>query len=258
MRLISLQKGFGKEQLTQVPPEWNIVDLGSRLDETGGAFLDTAAVLQQLDLVVSSDTALVHLAGALAVPSWVLLPCARDWRWLLERSDNPWYPTLRLFRQRRWGDWDEVFARIAEEVRRRSATALRGPLLVETAPGELLDKITILEIKRSRITDPDKQLHVCIELGALLAARARVLAEPPELPSLVGELKRTNERLWDVEDEIRQCEQRQDFGSRFVELARSVYQLNDQRARLKRQINTVCGSALVEEKSYASYGQETT
>ena len=77
-------------------------------------FADTAALVSALDLVLTVDTAVAHLAGALGTPVWLLLPYTPDWRWLLERSDNPWYPTMRLFRQRRFGDWAEVFARIAD------------------------------------------------------------------------------------------------------------------------------------------------
>jgi hypothetical protein len=132
-----------------------------------------------------------------------------------------------------------------------SHAALRRPLHVEVSPGELLDKITILQIKRARLVDPTKREHVLIELGSLQAARARALREPEALAPLVTELQRVNERLWDVEDELRRCEARQEFGPAFVELARSVYRLNDERARLKRRLNELCGSMLIEEKSYA-------
>ncbi|HEV3338742.1 MAG TPA: hypothetical protein VG125_00250 [Pirellulales bacterium] len=73
-------------------------------------------MLENLDLVICCDTSLAHLAGALARPAWVALPLAPDWRWLLEREDSPWYPSLRLFRQRRIGDWQEVFARIVTDL----------------------------------------------------------------------------------------------------------------------------------------------
>jgi hypothetical protein len=116
VRLISLQKGLGAEQLRQVAGQFPVLDLGSRLDEAG-AFLDTAAALKSLDLVVACDTALGHLAGALAVPVWLALPYVPDWRWLLRRDDSPWYPTVRLFRQHRLGDWQGVFERMAAEVR---------------------------------------------------------------------------------------------------------------------------------------------
>ena len=78
-----------------------------------------AAIMKNLDLVISCDTAVAHLAGALGVPVWVALPFVPDWRWLLEREDSPWYPTMRLFRQRRAGDWGEVFERMAKLLPRR-------------------------------------------------------------------------------------------------------------------------------------------
>jgi Flp pilus assembly protein TadD len=253
MSLVSLQKGAGQEQLAEVARDWPVHDLGPGLDPQDAILLDTAAVMTQLDLVITCDSALAHLAGALGVPVWVALFFAHDWRWLAGRDDSPWYPTMRLFRQRRWGDWDEVFTRMAGELARRHSAALRRPLVAELAPGELLDKISILEIKRQRLSEAAKRANVCVELGALAAARARSLREPPELDQLVRELRQVNEQLWEVEDSIRDCERHCDFGPRFVELARSVYRLNDHRAALKRRINDRCGSALVEEKSYAKY-----
>jgi ADP-heptose:LPS heptosyltransferase len=77
---------------------------------------ETAAILQCLDLVITADTALAHLAGALGVPVWIVLQEVADWRWLVDRTDSPWYPTMRLFRQRSTGDWAEVFQRIAREL----------------------------------------------------------------------------------------------------------------------------------------------
>ena len=118
VRLISLQKGTGADKPADDANSFFVTDLGSDFDKVSGAFMDTAAVMEQLELVVSVDTSVAHCAGALGVPVWVALPFAPDWRWLLEREDSPWYPTMRLFRQRRWGDWDEVFQRIADEVQK--------------------------------------------------------------------------------------------------------------------------------------------
>lgn len=111
--LVSLQKGAGSEQLGNPPAGLSIWDLGSELDETTGAFMDTAAVMKQLDLIITSDTSIAHLAGALGVPVWVALSATPDWRWLLDRDDCPWYPSMRLFRQKKLGDWPEVFERMA-------------------------------------------------------------------------------------------------------------------------------------------------
>lgn len=112
VRLISLQKGHGSEQIAALDGKFDVVDLGPQLD-AAGAFLDTAAVMQNLDLVVTSDTAMAHLAGALGVNVWVLLSAAPDWRWLLRTSESPWYPTMRLFRQTKLGDWTSVMAEVA-------------------------------------------------------------------------------------------------------------------------------------------------
>ncbi len=114
VQLVSLQKHAGLEQIATVAGDWPFVDLNDRIEN----FADTAAVMRHLDLVISCDTAPAHLAGALGVPVWVALPVVPDWRWLLEREDSPWYPAMRLFRQTAWGQWDEVFARMADEVRK--------------------------------------------------------------------------------------------------------------------------------------------
>jgi len=113
VRLISLQKTDGVDQIEPVADRFNFVPLGAELDTTSGTFMDTAALMMNLDLVITSDTAIAHLAGGLGVPVWVALSVAPDWRFLLERSDSPWYPTMRLFRQTRFNQWSDVFQRIA-------------------------------------------------------------------------------------------------------------------------------------------------
>lgn len=128
-----------------------------------------------------------------------------------------------------------------------------GTITVEVGAGELLDKITILKIKDQRIADPEKLENIRHELDVLRRTWAAAGIETPEIQSLERELLEVNTKLWDIEDEIRECEARQDFGERFVGLARSVYYTNDERARIKKAVNTLCNSAIVEEKSYASY-----
>jgi hypothetical protein len=125
-----------------------------------------------------------------------------------------------------------------------------GPINVNISPGELIDKITILQIKRQRITQAAKLANVVAELAMLEASRDRAIVPTDELAALSAQLHGVNEAIWRVEDELRQCERASDFGARFIELARSVYQLNDRRASIKRQINETLGSRLMEEKSY--------
>jgi hypothetical protein len=126
-------------------------------------------------------------------------------------------------------------------------------ITVEVAAGELLDKITILEIKEAKFTDATKLANVRAELATLRAARDANLPATPEIERAVDGLREVNRHLWEIEDEIRAHERQQDFGARFVELARAVYKTNDRRAALKREINDLTGSRLKEEKSYAAY-----
>jgi len=114
VRLISLQKGAGSEQLATLPAGMRVETLGPEFDSGPNAFLDTAAIMQHLDLIITSDTSVAHLAGALARPAWVALKYLPEWRWLLNRPDSPWYPSLRLFRQTSPGDWNVVFQAMRE------------------------------------------------------------------------------------------------------------------------------------------------
>jgi hypothetical protein len=127
------------------------------------------------------------------------------------------------------------------------------PILAPVSAGELIDKITILRVKALRIGDPVKEANVQTELALLEETAARELPHSPELEDLVTQLTEINAALWDIEDGKRDCERRQDFGPAFVALARRVYIDNDRRAAVKRQINTLVGSDIVEEKSYKPY-----
>ena len=124
---------------------------------------------------------------------------------------------------------------------------------IDVAYGELLDKISILEIKSERITDAGKRRNVDRELALLNDVWRAAHVDHAAVAAMQRELKSVNEALWDIEDAIRDCERRQEFGSEFVRLARSVYQTNDRRAELKRRMNDALGSDLTEEKSYQAY-----
>ena len=115
VKLISLQKGYGSEQLRNMPQGMQVLDFEDELD-TDGAFLDSAAVMMNLDLVITSDTALAHLAGTLGVKTWIALKYVPDWRWMLERKDSPWYPSMTLYRQQRIDDWQPVFTQIELDI----------------------------------------------------------------------------------------------------------------------------------------------
>lgn len=119
VELISLQKDPGREQMAGFGG--GIDDLGAEMDLGPDAFVDTAAALEHLDLLVCSDTAIPHLAGALGKEVWLLLAHVPDWRWMLQPETCSWYPQMRLFRQRTPGGWDGVMARVADALSRRSA-----------------------------------------------------------------------------------------------------------------------------------------
>lgn len=126
-------------------------------------------------------------------------------------------------------------------------------ITIRISPGEVLDRLTILEIKAERMTDPAKLANVRHELDELGAVVAKQIPQRPEIKTLHDELKDINGRLWDIEDDIRDCERAGDFGEKFVKLARAVYHTNDSRAAVKRKINEVLGADIIEEKSYAPY-----
>jgi hypothetical protein len=133
-----------------------------------------------------------------------------------------------------------------------SQLASSPDVLVPISVGELIDKITILEIKSERISNPSQIENITRELSALRAVRLGDF-DHAMLDRLGTELKRVNAKLWDVEDAIRECDARGEFGEAFIELGRAVYRLNDERARLKKAINLASGSRLIEEKSYKSF-----
>jgi hypothetical protein len=126
-------------------------------------------------------------------------------------------------------------------------------ILVEISPAELIDKLTILEIKLELIEEEGKRANVNREYSLLISAYQATIVETEPLRELTSTLKRINRELWDIEDNIRAEERAKSFGARFIELARSVYRTNDRRAAVKRQINAMLNSPIPEEKSYADY-----
>jgi len=126
VRLYSLQKVSGLNHLERLRDRVAVTELGADFDAGPDAFLDTAAVMANLDLVVSCDTSVCHLAGAMGRPTWVVLKWFADWRWMRDRLDSPWYPTMRLFRQARSDDWAEVMGRVTADVAAEAAARVAG------------------------------------------------------------------------------------------------------------------------------------
>ena len=116
MRLVSLQKGAQQAEWEKWPRQNWPLDFGGELDAHGGAFMDTAAIIKHLDLVVSVDTAIGNLAGGLGAKVWVMLARSPDWRWGQAGTTTPWYPSMRLYRQREVNRWDEAFRQAGSEL----------------------------------------------------------------------------------------------------------------------------------------------
>jgi tetratricopeptide (TPR) repeat protein len=248
VRLISLQLKEGKEELDKLPAEMHVEVPGPDFDAGPDGFLDTAAVLAVMDLVISCDTSIAHLAGALGRPLWIALNRTPEWRWQRQRTDTIWYPTARLFRQETNGDWDGVFSRMTEELaqllqaradasqERASASGKLAPC-VEVSWGDLLERIAILEIKAKRPASRDAVADVGRELDYLKSVVAGFGPLSRAVEAKWDALRTTNERLWDIEDAMRACEAEQHFDARFTQLAREAQALNDERARIKRDID---------------------
>ena len=261
---ISLQKGFGSEQLETCSFKDRFISCQDQVNDTWD-FLESAAIVANCDLVITSDTSVAHLAGGMGKNTWLLLQKVPDWRWGLEGDTTFWYPSMRLFRQRERGNWAEVMEQVAEALELHFGD---NPVTTQTAPapsikpeqiqdilapislGELIDKITILQIKTNHLQGNALE-NVQKELTALQGTLNTLDIEVD--PKLIQRLKDVNQKLWNIEDDIRDQEQQKNFGDTFIQLARSVYQQNDLRAAIKKEINTTYGSALVEEKSYQKY-----
>jgi len=263
---LSIQKGYGSDQLEDCTFKDHFVSCQETVNKTWD-FLETAAIIANCDLVITSDTYVAHLAGGMGKKTWLLLHQVPDWRWGLKGDKTFWYPSLRIFRQQEAGNWDEVIEHVrralkaefptysnkTEERADRPFSAKqqhKHHILAPISIGELIDKITILEIKTQHLQD--KALE---NAGEELTALRQTLKslEVNIAPSLVRRLKEVNQDLWRIEDDIRDKERLKDFDDAFIKLARSVYLKNDHRAKIKKEINLSCNSSITEEKSYRAY-----
>lgn len=268
--LLSLQKGFGSEQLEGCSFRSRFVSCQHQVDATWD-FLETAAIIANCDLVITSDTAVAHLAAGLGQPTWLLLQAVPEWRWGLEGDSSFWYPSMRLFRQKDRGNWAEVIERVAqalqdgspprstgqpsaarENAARAAAASGSGEgaqarIQAPISLGELIDRITCLQIKAQPLQGSALQT-VEEELRPLLATLESLDLQIN--PTLIQRLRDVNTGLIAIEHEVRQKQRNSDFGEDFIRLVRSDYQQKDRRAAIRKEINSLYGSSLVEEKIY--------
>jgi tetratricopeptide (TPR) repeat protein len=264
VRLYSLQKGAGAEQLVAGPESskglgatetngmystngmnalpshdsgratqsgFAITDLGKLFSPD---FRDAAGLLDQLDLLISVDTATAHLAGALGRPFWVLLPFHADWRWLCDREDSVWYPTARLFRQRRWGDWDEVLARVAQELAKVAQAPRPRKFTVDLDFTEMIDR---LALQSNGTADQS------------LAALRRTMPWPEHMDERFNRLKGAHESLKRLEEEIDARTNAGDLVASAETLLRDFANLRRQRAEALAEIAEAGGQGNGRHKS---------
>lgn len=217
------------------------------------SFADTIAILNNLDLVITVDTVLVHLAGVAEVPTWLLLGKYSDWRWFND-DRSIWYDNVEILRNTERDDWDVAIANVVDRLQQEFAIKSRQSvsstlLTVPVSIGELFDKFTILKIKQEKITDVEKLVLIERELSFLEPMVKQYHIDP----LIVDELRMVNLALWNIEDGIRIKEANQEFDDEFIELARDVYKTNDQRAALKNEISRLLGSDIIEVKDYTDY-----
>lgn len=243
VRLISLQKGLAAEQTRgtviiardSCGEPFEVISAGGQVDEISGPFMDTAAIIRNLDLVVAVDTAVAHLAGALAAPTWLALNYSPDWRWLLGREDSPWYPTLRLFRQTALGDWASVFGRMAQELADLVAAQAARPILLSASRGELLDRWAALQVELEQSVGPGRVHPISSDLAELDAARrdAGLLGGVfDELAAKLRDLHRRRvelEKAWQAAAEITAADS--------DDLAAALWRLDTERRRLRSTLD---------------------
>ncbi|HET6376416.1 MAG TPA: glycosyltransferase family 9 protein, partial [Methylocella sp.] len=257
VRLISLMKDQGPLEVEGPNGSFRIESPGRDMDAGPDSFTDCAAAMQTLDLIVTADTAIAHLAGALGRPVFVALKHVPDWRWMIDREDSPWYPTMRLFRQRERGDWDTVFHRIAAAVKASMEGAPGFPaapgksaavISVPSTAGDLIDRIAMLEAEVGRPGEPSRLEAARHELARLKGLRASC-GFNGDIAAIEEELRWLNRSILDAEASLQIHRAGEDFGTAAGCLARQLWKDNARRAALKQEINALFDSASQEGRA---------
>ena len=264
VRLFSLQKGVPTKEISGVSFRRDLYDFGDELDGNGKAFVDTAAIMMSLDLIVTVDTSIAHLAGALGRPVNILLRREPDWRWLARETDTVWYPTAKLFRQRASDNWSEPMAMIVADIASRMKPNAEG-ISVDTLPklpvsyGELADQIASLSIKLKK----DGLLPADLTQRHNLASGEwnKLIESNSLLQSLQKEMEENLTALDDAEVNLVLLEAREEFGRPFIGCVRDIRLYKGKRADLMRRVDALVmpqmtGQETGKESVIAS-GQET-
>lgn len=254
--IYSLQKETGMDQLKNIPTDFKLVTFDADFDNKNGRFMDTAALIMNLDLVISIDTSICHIAAGLGIPTWNMLPNPPDWRWMLNCTDTPWYPNMRLFRQPKPGDWDSIIQDIVRElpamIARKETLRTQKQELLATVK-KLMHKEAPLpqsgvyaEQARSMGQTPSANTietvtRKTIEAELNTASKKSVVTEqkksPENLHDLVDELTNINTKLYALGTDIQSKNYNSPLDDAFVENTRKFYVLSQMRSIVKEKIN---------------------
>jgi tetratricopeptide (TPR) repeat protein len=253
--LYNLQKETGTDQLQGLPSDFNLVSFDADFDGKNGRFMDTAAVIMNLDLVISIDTSICHIAAGLGVPTWNMLPNPPDWRWMLERTDTPWYKNMKLFRQPRPGDWENVM----QEIIRELPTMVSQKEYIRLERQNMLKTINLISYdqKKGPASPPVAQAIESLTRKTIAAEYKNLPQEPlnqeqrtiqewasskksPEnLHELVDELTNINTKLYALGTTIQGKNYSSPLDDGFVENVRKFYVLSQMRSIVKEKIGTL-------------------
>ncbi|HEB41775.1 MAG TPA: hypothetical protein ENI08_02015, partial [Candidatus Dependentiae bacterium] len=264
--IYSLQKTTGTDQLKTVAPGFTIHTFDDDFDESNGRFMDTVAIIKNLDLVITVDTSIGHLAAALGKPTWVILPNPPDWRWMINRDDTPWYPTMRLFRQPTPGDWESIIAVITQELEKyvnqikqgnqgnqdpviqdkQSATlAKRKP--VETTESttekthswaQTLHNLSMMTIALEYVTDESTKNELETKRNHLLTVTQKILTSDTII-QLNKNLMDINHRLWRTGNILRSLVERSPLDEQFINCVTTFYMLSELQKNILQKINAL-------------------
>jgi len=263
--LYSLQKTTGEEQLKGINQEFIVHTLGEDFDKSSGSFMDTAAVIKNLNLVITIDTSIAHLAGGLGAPVWIILPKPADWRWMLKTTKTPWYPNARLFRQTKSHDWENIISEVSEAVKdilenqdlkykqkkiytpenktfsnSISKKAERKKVYDKENIEDVLDKLIVMKVKYDNTNNP-AILDEIETLHARIASLESIFNQNQsgEIGELTEQLYEINNQLWRIEEEISSRSNNSIFDKDFVNLIKKAHAIHTLKSFIKNKIKNV-------------------
>ena len=243
----SLQKMTGTDQLADLPKQFDLKTFDGDFDQSNGRFMDTAAVMKNLDLVITVDTSIAHISAGLGTRTWVLLPNPADWRWMLDRTDSPWYPGVHLFRQKTVGKWDDVIhaiiQKLAQElmVQQQNSAPKNPAQQMQSVPFEqLIDAGIMIELDLANTQDETRKGQLQEKLTQIEEYFHTVELSSERMNQMLQELRTLNTSLYGHIHAIKGMEQNiSPLNRTFMQHVSTIALLNNMRTRLKEEIKTL-------------------